>query len=415
MGFLDRVYSLPRRFFNAEPNSIETVGEIVDVNSDLTRGCGKDLIEVNPHKIRRTIINCRNAATDSQVKGILTDTVTKTNNYFEVECDNAEAKVYLERRCKEWDISQLVDDMLYKGMIDGEAFLNLWVEDNKIKYRWLAFDGHNYRIKRVYDEVGDVIGYKQVAVRNTKSNSGWLSKRFDALEEDNDVLEFSFLPEDIINIKYAERDGKGYSIVADILDDVHYKRSLKELMVRIPFKNNNLIQATMGNSDQQGKRLTKEDRKIVEEAVSDYSHKGVITLPYGIDLKVLKGGALPDLTSYTKYFESCIYVGMNTPEAIFSSESSNRATADIQLDSPTTGRVLFLQYNQEWVNKYIRVLFNKELELNGYAGVEAELKFNKVEGEEDTESISGKKPIKKVGEDEDKLGDGEYEQSESNE
>ena len=153
-----------------------------------------------------------------------------------------------------------------------------------------------------------------------------------------------------------------------------YKRTLKELMVTIPFKNNNIIQITMGNEKQQGKRLTKEDRIKLQKALANYHDKGILILPYGFDSKVLKGGALPDLPSYIKHFESNIYVGMNTPEAIFSSESSNRATADIQLDSPTTGRVLFLQYNQEWVNKYVSQLFERELNLNGFEGVKAKFR-----------------------------------------
>lgn len=403
MGFFDRVYSLSQRFYNSEPNTIETVSDEVDVGVDYTKGCGQDLVDTNPHKIRRTILNCRNAATDPQVKGILTDTITKSNNVFEIDCEDSGAKEYLEKRCKEWDITQFVDDCLYKGMVDGNAFVNTWIKDNKVQFRWLAFDGKNYRMKRIYGEEGEVIGYKQIAIRNTKTNKGWLSRKFDQLVEDKDYLEFSFLPDEIIDVKYAERDGTGNSIVMDILDDVDYKRSLKELMVTIPFKNNNIIQITMGNEKQPGKRLTKEDRIRIQETLYNYHEKGVLTVPYGYDAKVLKGGALPDLPNYVKYFESNIYVGMNTPEAIFSSESSNRATADIQLDSPTTGRVLFLQYNQEWVNKYVSQLFERELELNGYEGVEAKLKFNKVEGEEDTGSISGKKPIKKVTDDDNNL------------
>ena len=415
MGLFDRVYSLSQRFYNSEPNAIETVSDEIDVGIDYTDGCGEDLVITNPHKINRTILNCRNAATDPQVKGILTDTITKSNNDFEVECDNPEAKAYLEKRCKEWDITQFVDDCLYKGMVDGNAFVNTWVKDNKVQFRWLAFDGKNYRMKRIYGEEGEVIGYKQVALRNTKTNKGWLSRKFDQLVEDKDYLEFSFLPEEIIDVKYAERDGNGNSLVMDILDDVDYKRTLKELMVTIPFKNNNIIQITMGNEKQPGKRLTKEDRITLQKVLADYHEKGILILPFGYDAKVLKGGALPDLPSYIKHFESNIYVGMNTPEAIFSSESSNRATADIQLDSPTTGRVLFLQYNQEWVNKYVSQLFERDLNLNGFEGVEAKLKFNKVEGEEESESISGKKPIKKVTDDDNNLsGEGNGE-SESNE
>ena len=398
MGLLDTIFRLPGRYDNAEPDSVEEVGV---PNDDLTNGTGVDLIDVTPFKVNRTVINCRNAAKDPLVKGILTDNITKTNNYIEIKCDNPKAKEYLEKRCKEWDISQLIDDMLYKGMVDGNAFLNIWWENNHLQYRWLAYDGKNYRIKRIYDENGRVMGYKQLTKRNSETNKGWLRKAFDELKEYLEELTFNFQLDEIVEIKYMERDGEGQSIVMDILDLVHDKRVLFDLMVKIPYKNSNIIQLTMGNEAQPGKRLKKENREQVEEVVSDYHNKGVITLPFGYDMKVLKGGALPDIPSYLKHIERNIFIGLNTPEALFTSESSNRATADIQLDSPSTGRVLFLQYNQEWVNKIISEhIFKRELERNGYPDVEASIQFNKEEEIDDEGRQFKHKPIQKVGEEE---------------
>ena len=403
MGIANRVSSFIRRFDNAEANAIERVGEY-SKGDDLTGGDGVDLAKATPFKVKRTIINCRNASKDPQVKGILTDTITKTNNDFEIVSKDAQAQKYIEERCKDWDISQLIDDMLYKGMVDGEAFLNIWVEDNKVQFRWLAFDGKNYRIKKIYDDKGHkVIGYAQVTYHNRKSNKGWNRKKFDELVEDIDAYDIKFQPEEIINIQYMAEDGKGRSLVMDVLDDVYYKRTLKELMPFAVYKNSTLVKVTMGNELQQGKRLTRKDRLFVEDIVSNYHNKGTIILPFGIDAEVLKGSTLPDIPSYLKYYEKCIFVGLNTPEAVFTSESSNRATADIQLDSPTSGRVLFLQSNQEWVKKYIENrLFRLELDLNGFEGVDVELKFNKIDERESVEFNdnyynSPHKPIVKKG------------------
>lgn len=402
MGFLDRIFRLPERYDNAEPNSIEEVGV---PDEDLTNGTGVNLINVTPYKVKRTVINCRNAAKDPLVKGILTDNITKANNYIEIKCDDPKAKAHLEKRCKEWKISQLVDDMLYKGKVDGNAFLNRYWVDNKLQFRWLSYDGENYRIKRIYDETGNVIGYKQLTKRNSETNKGWLKKAFKELNESKEELEINFLPEEIIDVKYMERDGTGHSLVMDILDAVHDKRVLFDLMVKIPYKNSNLIQLTMGNEVQPGKRLTKANREEVEEVVTNYHNKGVITLPFGMDMKVLKGGALPDIPSYIKHIERSIFIGLNTPEALFTSESSNRATADIQLDSPTTGRVLFLQYDQEWVNGIIsEEIFKPDLERNGYGNVEASLQFNKEEEIEGSTQF-GHKPIKKKGLEEEEVED----------
>lgn len=398
MGFLDRVFKLPERYDNAEPNSIEEVG--VDTE-DLTDGTGVDLIDATPFRVNRTIINCRNAAKDPFVAGILMDNITKSNSYLEIECDNPKALAHLESRNEDWKLSQLVDDLLDTGMVDGTGFIEKYWENNHLHYRWLAFDAKNYRIKKVYDENGELIGYKQLAMRNKETNKGWLGKHFNELVEHNEEIIVNFLPEEIIEVKYMERKGKGHSIVMDILDKVHDKRVLEDLMLKIPYKNSNLVQLTMGNEFQPGKRLTKQNRIDVERVVSDYHNKGVITLPFGYEMRVLKGGALPDIPSYIKQIERNIFIGLNTPEAVFTSESSNRATADIQLDSQESGRVLFLQYNREWVNDIIvNELFKPELEKNGFHDVDVKLVFNrKNEEEKEPEEDTGfeHKPIIKEG------------------
>lgn len=397
MGLLDRIVRLPDRYDNAEPYAIEEVGVFDD---DLTDGTGVDLINATPFKVNRTIINCRNAAKDPFVAGILMDNITKTNNSFEIVCDNPKAKAHLEKRAKDWELSKFLDDCLYNGLVDGTDFLEKYWKDNQLWFRWLAFDAKYYRMKKLYDENGELIGYKQLTMRNENTTKGWLSKHFNELVENKRELVVNFQPEEIIEIKYMERMGQGHSIVMDILDKVHDKRVLEDLMIKIPYKNSNLVQLTMGNEFQPGKRLTKKDRRDVEHVVSDYHNKGVITLPFGYEMRVLKGGALPDIPSYIKQIERNIFIGLNTPEAVFTSESSNRATADIQLDSPSTGRILFLQYNQEWLNDIVsNQIFRPELDRNGFEDVEASIKFNINEPEPDTGFEH--KPIKKVGEPED--------------
>lgn len=397
MGLLDRIVRLPDRYDNAEPYAIEEVGVFDD---DLTDGTGVDLINATPFKVNRTIINCRNAAKDPFVAGILMDNITKTNNSFEIVCDNPKAKAHLEKRAKDWELSKFLDDCLYNGLVDGTDFLEKYWKDNQLWFRWLAFDAKYYRMKKLYDENGELIGYKQLTMRNENTTKGWLSKHFNELVENKQELVVNFQPEEIIEIKYMERMGQGHSIVMDILDKVHDKRVLEDLMIKIPYKNSNLVQLTMGNEFQPGKRLTKKDRHDVEHVVSDYHNKGVITLPFGYEMRVLKGGALPDIPSYIKQIERNIFIGLNTPEAVFTSESSNRATADIQLDSPSTGRILFLQYNQEWLNDIVsNQIFRPELDRNGFEDVEASIKFNTNEPEPDTGFQH--KPIKKVGEPED--------------
>lgn len=415
MSFLDTINSFTRRVFdNAdhEPYTIEELGSDEDDYNDNDESI--DLVDHVPFRVKRTIKNCLFASKEYQVKGILLDIVTKTNNEWYIEGDNEEAVKYIEEYCKLIDLNQWIDEILEKGLVQGEAFINRYTRDDHIMLRWLAFDGENYTMKKVYDEYGEVIGYAQRTLRNKNNVKNWESKGYEELREDLVEKVFKFQPEQIINIQYAKRYGKGQSIVMDVLDLVYYKMSLIPLLPTTVFKNSNLVHVTMGNETQQGKRLTRKDRETVKNAVNDYHKKGTVMLPYGVDIDVLKGGSLPDIPSYIKSLESMIYVGLNTPEAIFSSESSNRATADIQLDSPTTGRVLFLQYNQEWLRRIVEEeIFKPELELHGYGDVEVRLKFN-TDDLTDNDEDNKHRPIHKVNEDtdentdEDKEDGGDY-------
>ena len=272
MGFLERVVGrLVLR--NAEKNAIEEAGQ--DTSETVKHGI--DLVDTVPFKVNRSIKNCRFASRDPQVKGILTDNITKSNNDWYLDGD-AKAVKYLEERCKDWDLTQLIDDMLWKGMVDGEFFLNKWTEENKVYFRFLAFDAENYRIKRVYDEYSRVIGFKQLTLRNANTNKGWLAKKFEELEEYLEEITVSYQPGEIINGKYLERNGKGQSIVMDILEDVYYKRVMKEQLPITVHKNANLVKVTMGNDEITSKRLTDDDRKDVENVVSNYHTKGALIL-----------------------------------------------------------------------------------------------------------------------------------------
>jgi hypothetical protein len=389
---------------NAIPRRIEESGVDEQVPFDKN---GVDLYDKVPHKVRRTVKNARYAATDPFVRGVLTDIFTKTNTYYEIHGDNQKAVDFIIERDKEWNINQFIDETLEKGIVDGEAFIYTWWEEGHLKFQYIYYDQEDYRIKEIYDEQGFVEGYKYIMRRNEKTNTGWRSKLFQDLVNEDEDYERVYEIEEIIPVKYNPKDGRGRSLVMNILDPVYYRRSLIPLMPLTIYKNSNIFHVTMGNEVQPGLRLDKKARDKIVDGVSDYHKKGAIVLPYGVEAEMIKGGTLPDIPSYLKYLESLIYIGLNTPEAVFSSESSNRATADIQLDSPTTGRVLFLQYNQEWVKKIIEEnIFRPELDENGFSNSEVWIEFNNEaeldstdNTEETTTQTTTKKPIQKKGQD----------------
>ena len=62
-----------------------------------------------------------------------------------------------------------------------------------------------------------------------------------------------------------------------------------------------------------------------------------------------------------------LYEGLMTPESLYSSESSNRSTAQVQLTDKSTGHVLFIEFCQQFLKSWIeRDLFNPELERAGF-------------------------------------------------
>lgn len=370
MGLLDRINYKGFLLRNAEPHAIEEVG----IETDDTKTTDTDsvnLIDVVPFKVKRTIKNCRFAANDPIVKGILNDNIIKTLSNFVIEGDNDEAVEYIKKRCEsdDWDIVQVMRDMLWSGQVDGEVFHNKVIVENKIQLRLLAFDAENYRIKKIYDEYGQVTGFKQLTQRNRDTNKGWLAKKFEELEEKIEEWTVPFQPGEIINARYMELKGKGRSIVMDVLDPVYYRRILSDLMPKTVFKNSNILVVTMGNKDASNKRLNKKSREAVVEATTDYHKKGVVVLPYGITAEMVGTSTLPDIPSYKQDFKNEIFDGLSTPHALFDTEGSNRATAEVLMDSSETGRLVFLEYNREWVKKYIEnELFKPELKLAGKTG-----------------------------------------------
>lgn len=99
MGLLDRINYKGFLLRNAEPHAIEEVG----IETDDTKTTDTDsvnLVDVVPFKVKRTIKNCRFAANDPIVKGILNDNITKTLSNFVIEGDNDEAVEYIKNGVK---------------------------------------------------------------------------------------------------------------------------------------------------------------------------------------------------------------------------------------------------------------------------------------------------------------------------
>ena len=83
--------------------------------------------------------------------------------------------------------------------------------------------------------------------------------------------------------------------------------------------------------------------------------------------------------------KSMLYEGLITPESLYSSESSNRSTSQVQLTDPQTGYVLFIEFCQEFLKEWVEsVLIDPELEKHGYKKGDAYITFQTTQEDLDT-------------------------------
>ena len=143
--------------------------------------------------------------------------------------------------------------------------------------------------------------------------------------------------------------------------------------------------ATLGNQDRGEYKLDEESRDYIADELSNYHRKGVVTLPYGIELDAVGNPVLPKVEDYIKSLKAMLYEGLVTPESLYSSESSNRSTAQIQLTDSSTGHVLFIQFCQEFLKEWVeRTLIDPELKKHGKEEGSAYLTFQVTDADLDT-------------------------------
>lgn len=377
MSIFERVLNRkPQRVSNSEPNSVFDIG-VDNIYSNTNRD-SVNWIDKNPDLVIPSIINLRKCAETPLVHGILHDFVIKTISGFVIVGSDDKAVDYIIEQDKRWDLTRLFSEVLLNNFIDGVDFYQKIIEDNSLSLRQLEFDGENYRIKELYDEDGkDIVGYIQRTLINDNTNKGWLNKHFFDLHENKSEKIVHFAPDEITAPSFFRRNGKPYSMVKPVLDTVYMIELLKKMMPQVVYKNNNTMVVTIGNENRTELNVAEDQIDCIADVISDYHKKGVITLPYGVSTKMVGTNSLPVIENYIKQLTSEVYAGLVSPEAIFSSSSSNRSTAVVQLDSDKSGRVLMQEYLQECLSRWVEMeLFDVQLELGGYEKGTVWIDFN---------------------------------------
>jgi len=369
---------------NAEPNRIHIVG-IDDIKTEVHDVRSQNWVDYAPPKIKPTIKNRRKASMFPSVYGILNNLIMKTISSYVIDGDNQDAVDHIIDTAKIWNLRNLMYECLWKTMVDGEVFYEIGSKNGHVQLRMLAFDGEKALIKKIYDADGVTVkGYKQLVLRKNALKR-WKGIKFWETYQDSEVITVDFEPSQISNPMLISIDGVGQSLVKNVIDIAYYLESLASQMPMIVFKSANIMVATLGNENRRETKIDEETRDYVADQLSNYHNKGVVTLPYGIALENVGNPVLPKVEEYIKSLKAMLYEGLVTPESLYSSESSNRSTAQVQLTDPQTGHVLFIEFCQEFLKEWVEsTLIDPELKKHNYKEGDAYITFKTTEEDLDT-------------------------------
>ena len=397
MSFLDRFRRTEVTLKNVEPNRVHNVG-VDDITTTIHDKRSEDWVKFAPPKIKPTIKNCRKAANFPTTYGIINNLIMKTISSFIVVGDDQEAVDHIVEMDKIWRLKGKAYECLWKAIVDGEPFYEKIVVDGHHDLRLLAFDGEKALIKKIYDENSQLVGYKQLVVKKSALKN-WKGMEFWEDFQEEDIVTVAFDADEISNPRLIEIDGNGQSLVRNVIDIAYYMDSLARMMPSIVFKSANVMVATIGNENRKETKMDKKARDDIADELSNYHRKGVITIPYGIELDVVGDNVLPKIEEYMKSLKSLLFEGLITPESLYSSESSNRSTAQVQLTDPQTGHVLFIEFCQEFLKEWLeRDLINPELARIGKEEGSAYISFMTGDANLDTNYLEEDGESEEIGE-----------------
>ena len=354
------------RLDNAEASAIHEIG-VEDIQSntdDKSIDWGDNLQDM----VIPSIKNLRLCVEKTPlVNGIIEDLVIKSISGWVVDGTDDEAIKYIEDEFKRLDMMNVFHETATNNIIDGAMYYNKVVQDGKLYLRELAFDGDNYRIKEFYDDLtgSEVIGYKQIVKKNKNTNRGWQQREFRDCTEEQEEVEYNFLPDEVLATHFFTRHGRHKGMVENVLDEAYMLNHLERMMPQVVFKQTNTMILRKDDSHEGIVHIAKKAIRKAVNALTNYHKKGVIYLPDGLTLEMVGDTNLPKIQNYMEELRKNIYYGLSTPPSIFDGSSSNRSTAVVQLDSERSGRVLFQQFLQNKLFDFAQTVIDWLLELQG--------------------------------------------------
>lgn len=342
---------------------------------------GKDLTDL--YIVNRTPKNARIAVQiDPTTFACVAALIIVANSNTKVVGDESvpdDVVKYMQDKWENWEGNAVVDEMLWKSILDGQCFIQKdQAKDTINSVDFLAYDEEAYDFIKLRDpKTGELLGYKQqAAVINVPEN--WREEDFNALVSLQPTKEdFNFEPDEVINPVFLENDGEGESLVYKALDYVYLKKSIENKMPSTVKRAGSFLGVQVGNEQvDYGDSATdpridptsyqntmKAAIKNAADSFGGHEDKDTIAYPYGIAPQMIGNGQLIDIPSYLNYLKGEITTAILTPDSRFSSET-NRAATEAQLGE--NGQDSVMGYLRKFANRYIkRGLFNDELTRSG--------------------------------------------------
>ncbi len=347
---------------------------VISATSPDTNADAIDLADSHPYQVAKTIKNCRYAYdNESYVSALILNNALTANNRFVITADDKNienidnAIKHIESKIKEWKLDLVMNQSLIKAQRDGKCFIQKAVIDGTIQINFLAYDGEDYDMKIITDpQSGKILGFKQKYPKQENIDN-WMNMKFDELKDDsNETEETNFLPHELIYFTILEEDNEGESFLMSLLDEIYDLWTYKGFKISVAHKTGALTLITVGN---EGISTDNVPTSFIDSLMNVFKNpvkKQVGAVPYGSDVKTIGTTNLPDLPGYMKEIIDVIFIKLQTPRSTFITESSNRATAEVQTNDDT-GYKVFINFLRDILKTHFEgELIDAELELAGY-------------------------------------------------
>jgi hypothetical protein len=340
--------------------------------------------------VDKTVGNCRLAMEldPTTFSSIISMVIVASREYDIVGTDDAEEKAiqHIERKAREWDLTNNMLASRYKGYVDGRCFIEKYIKPGTVTIESLthqAYDSDKYDFLELRDPYTNLImGYKQKA-RIYPLPANWETQTFDSLKNRQGVdKETTFLPDPlsrdetgtaqyhtVVMPRFLYGDGNSEGLVYKILDDAYMLKELKNILptsvkmaaatlgVKVGDKDNPF--APYDGNDSYEEREAKVQAKLsqFEGDFSEKWKKEVVLYTGLIDPAPIGQGDLQNFIPQMEFLKQEIRAGLLTPDSKFESSKGSRFTAESQL-SGTMGQVTVTNYTN---NSYIRHYYEKQV------------------------------------------------------